>query len=83
MNLAVNSRDAMPEGGRLTVFTRNASKPPQGEEDAENQNWVVLEVEDTGTGMDEETRREFSSRSSRQSSTVEGQDWGSRRSMES
>ncbi len=56
MNLAVNSRDAMPEGGRLTVFTRNASKPPQGEEDAENQNWVVLEVEDTGTGMDEETR---------------------------
>jgi PAS domain S-box-containing protein len=61
MNLAVNSRDAMPEGGRLTVSTRNAPKLPQGEEDSENQNsqnpnWVVLEVEDTGTGMDEQTR---------------------------
>jgi CheY-like chemotaxis protein len=56
MNLAVNSRDAMPEGGRLTVSTRNAPKLPQGEEDAENQNWVVLEVEDSGTGMDEQIR---------------------------
>jgi len=56
MNLAVNSRDAMPEGGRLAVSTRNAPKLPQGEEDSENQNWGVLEVEDTGTGMDEQTR---------------------------
>jgi PAS domain S-box-containing protein len=57
MNLAVNSRDAMPEGGHLAVSTRNAPKLPQGEEHAEeNQNWVVLEVEDTGTGMDEQTR---------------------------
>jgi signal transduction histidine kinase len=56
MNLAVNSRDAMPEGGRLTVSTRNAPTLPHGEEDSQNQNWVVLEVEDTGTGMDEQTR---------------------------
>jgi CheY-like chemotaxis protein len=56
MNLAVNSRDAMPEGGRLTVSTRNAPTLPHSEEDSQNQNWVVLEVEDTGTGMDEQTR---------------------------
>ena len=53
MNLAVNSRDAMPEGGRLSISTRNADSVPGG---AENRNWVVLEVEDTGTGMDDSTR---------------------------
>jgi two-component system, cell cycle sensor histidine kinase and response regulator CckA len=56
MNLAVNSRDAMPEGGRLMVSTRNAQHPPEAGDSAGNQAWVVLEVEDTGTGMDEQTR---------------------------
>jgi PAS domain S-box-containing protein len=56
MNLAVNSRDAMPEGGRLIVSTRNVQGLPEGGESAENQTWMVLEVEDTGTGMDEQTR---------------------------
>jgi len=56
MNLAVNSRDAMPEGGRLMVSTRNAQDLPEAGESAESQTWVVLEVEDTGTGMDEQTR---------------------------
>ncbi|HXN52938.1 MAG TPA: ATP-binding protein [Candidatus Acidoferrum sp.] len=56
MNLVVNSRDAMPEGGRLTVSTRNVQGLPEGGDSAESQTWVVLEVEDTGTGMDEQTR---------------------------
>jgi len=56
MNLAVNSRDAMPEGGRLTVSTRNAQSLPEGGDSGARQTWVVLEVEDTGTGMDEQTR---------------------------
>jgi CheY-like chemotaxis protein len=56
MNLAVNSRDAMPEGGRLSISTRNALSAPDGAAGTEHQNWVVLEVEDTGTGMDEQTR---------------------------
>ncbi len=56
MNLAVNSRDAMPEGGRLTVSTRNVQGSPEDSDSAENKTWVVLEVEDTGTGMDEQTR---------------------------
>ncbi len=59
MNLAVNARDAMPKGGKLTIKTANTSfkdavsfsgvAVPPGE-------YVTLSVSDTGTGMDEETR---------------------------
>jgi signal transduction histidine kinase len=59
MNLAVNARDAMPHGGRLTITTANVRvdvdspgripQMPPGE-------WVLLSVGDTGTGMDAATR---------------------------
>jgi two-component system, cell cycle sensor histidine kinase and response regulator CckA len=57
MNLAVNARDAMPGGGRLTIETakadfRKASPPfdgPPGE-------YVRLSVSDTGAGMNAETK---------------------------
>ncbi|MCK9459410.1 MAG: ATP-binding protein [Proteobacteria bacterium] len=50
MNLAVNGRDAMPEGGRLTFSTARAAEPT-----GEAGDWVRLEVEDTGVGMDPAT----------------------------
>jgi PAS domain S-box-containing protein len=46
-NLILNAVDAMPEGGILTIRTGVRDAPPRR---------VVLEVEDTGVGMDEETQ---------------------------
>ncbi|MBI3828950.1 MAG: response regulator [Planctomycetes bacterium] len=58
LNLAVNARDAMPNGGTLTLATENASlfegkSPVQGE--LKTTEYVLLTVQDSGEGMDEET----------------------------
>ena len=58
INLAVNARDAMPQGGRLTIASanievsgRDASKPGLKEG-----SYAALIVRDTGTGMTEDVR---------------------------
>jgi two-component system, cell cycle sensor histidine kinase and response regulator CckA len=59
MNLAVNARDAMPKGGRLTIEVANATVTSMQDEksfDAEPGEYVMIAVSDNGTGMDEETR---------------------------
>ena len=48
LNLAVNARDAMPDGGTLTITT---SRLTEGD-----RHWVRLSVADTGAGMTAETR---------------------------
>jgi len=60
INLAVNARDAMPDGGRLTITTSNVELgEPLALHDgvAQPGAYVALEVADTGCGMNEETRR--------------------------
>ena len=52
MNLAVNARDAMPDGGRLSIETKSVDAGPDGRPGP----WVVLRVRDDGIGMNEETR---------------------------
>lgn len=59
LNLCVNSRDAMPEGGRLTIQTHTQHLPVEGSEDAAGLPTgahVALVVRDTGQGMSDETR---------------------------
>ena len=53
LNLAINARDAMPNGGELIVETRNL----EGEElpfDGKGRQFVLLSVTDTGVGMSQE-----------------------------
>lgn len=49
LNLAVNARDAMPSGGRLTISARNVTLPPSDE--ALSGDFVEIGVADTGTGI--------------------------------
>ncbi len=60
MNLALNAQDAMPHGGMLTIRTGNLSGQAdcqwKGSAAEEGRGCILLTVEDTGVGMDEETR---------------------------
>jgi signal transduction histidine kinase/CheY-like chemotaxis protein len=56
INLATNARDAMPEGGTLSILTSFVDGAPAGTGFPEG-HYVVLAVRDTGVGMDAATRR--------------------------
>jgi signal transduction histidine kinase/ActR/RegA family two-component response regulator len=57
LNLVVNARDAMPNGGSLRIQTKNVERVPLGSgPGATPGRFVLLEVTDTGTGMDQKTQ---------------------------
>jgi PAS domain S-box-containing protein len=62
LNLVINARDAMPEGGTITIATRNVvvsdtALPERsiGEDAPQPGEYVLLEVSDTGSGMSADT----------------------------
>ncbi len=60
INLAINARDAMPEGGKLLIETANATIDEEyaaQHEDVAPGEYVMLAISDTGVGMTEEIRR--------------------------
>src|SRR5437660_4470893 len=58
LNLVVNARDAMPNGGKLRIQTKNVrlKEDAQSKAGVPSDHFVLLEVADTGIGMDQETQ---------------------------
>jgi CheY-like chemotaxis protein/anti-sigma regulatory factor (Ser/Thr protein kinase) len=57
LNLAVNARDAMPDGGQIVIAAREENVPEPNRLALRPGQYICLSVEDRGTGMDADTLR--------------------------
>lgn len=61
VNLVVNARDAMPTGGTIQLRTRgvafDAAGPPPPDAQLQHGNYALVQLSDSGSGMEEEVRR--------------------------
>ncbi|MHC4871934.1 MAG: response regulator [Planctomycetota bacterium] len=61
LNIALNSCDAMPEGGNLTITTENftvtENTAEENESDIKGGDYIKISISDNGCGMDEETQK--------------------------
>ncbi len=60
VNLAINARDSMPDGGRLTIETSDVTFEQdeiKADNDVDPGSYVLIAVSDTGTGIPKATRR--------------------------
>ncbi len=51
VNLVINARDAMPDGGAVTITAENIVLDPSGDEIVTSREFVALTVADTGVGI--------------------------------
>ncbi len=58
LNFVVNARDAMPDGGEITIELRACAEEDRAALSVDPDKFVRLVVSDTGEGMDEETARQ-------------------------
>ncbi|TGL80296.1 hybrid sensor histidine kinase/response regulator [Leptospira yasudae] len=61
VNLILNAKDAMPTGGDLSIRLRETDSPPGPirTKHSKNRKYAILEVSDTGIGMDETTKQKI------------------------
>ncbi|MCX7957610.1 MAG: response regulator [Deltaproteobacteria bacterium] len=61
MNMVINSRDAMPDGGLITIKTefRKVEKEEIPVMDADNRDFLVIRISDNGQGMSEEIKKKI------------------------
>ena len=57
INLVVNAIHAMPDGGTISIHTRFVDQTPPPYVEGDVTHWLAIEVKDTGTGMDDATKK--------------------------